>query len=50
MALLPLQRKLCCRFLSPLKIHHPRLGLNPWTLGPVASTVTIAPLRMTDKK
>jgi hypothetical protein len=27
--------------LSPLKIHCPRLGLNPQTLGPVASTMTL---------
>jgi hypothetical protein len=37
-ALLPLRRKWCYGFLSPLKIHRPRPGLNPRTLGPVAST------------
>jgi hypothetical protein len=42
-ALLPLRRKLCYRFLSPLKIHRPRPGLNPQTLGPVASTLTTSP-------
>jgi hypothetical protein len=31
-------------FLSPLKIHRPRPGLNPRTLGPVASTLTTSPL------
>jgi hypothetical protein len=40
-ALLPL------RFLSPLKIHQPRSGLNPRTLGPVASTLTTSPPRST---
>jgi hypothetical protein len=32
-ALLPLRRKLCSGFLSPLKIHRPRSGSNPRTLG-----------------
>jgi hypothetical protein len=36
-ALLPLRRKLCFGFLSPLKIHRPRSGSNPRTLGPVQS-------------
>jgi hypothetical protein len=39
-ALLPLRRKACCGFLSPLKIHRPWSGLNPRTLGPVASMPT----------
>jgi hypothetical protein len=33
-----LRRKWCSGFLSPLKIHRPRSGSNPRTLGPVAST------------
>jgi hypothetical protein len=39
----PSERKVCCGFLSPLKIH--RLGrvLNPQTLGPMASTLTTTP-------
>jgi hypothetical protein len=44
-ALLPLRRKLCYGFLSPLKIHRPRPGSNPLTLGPVASTLTTSPPR-----
>jgi hypothetical protein len=41
----PSERKVCCRFLSPLKIH--RLGrvLNPQPLGPVTSTLTTTPPR-----
>jgi hypothetical protein len=41
----PSERKVCCGFLSPLKIH--RLGrvLNPQPLGPVSSTLTTTPLR-----
>jgi hypothetical protein len=39
-ALLPLRRKSCCRFLSPLKVLRPRPGLNPRTLCPMASTIT----------
>jgi hypothetical protein len=35
------------RFLSPLKIHRPRSGSNPRTLGPVASTLTTSPPRAT---
>jgi hypothetical protein len=31
-ALLPFRRKACCGFLSPLKIHRPRPGLNPRSL------------------
>jgi hypothetical protein len=46
-ALLPLRRKLCYGFLSPLNIHRPRPGLNPRTLGPVASTLTTSPPRAT---
>jgi hypothetical protein len=34
-------------FLSPLKIHRPRSGSNPQTLGPVASTLTTSPPRST---
>jgi hypothetical protein len=34
-------------FLSPLKIHRPRSGSNPRTLGPVASTLTTSPPRST---
>jgi hypothetical protein len=39
------ERKVCCGFASPLKIH--RLGwvLNPQPLGPVASTLTTTPPR-----
>jgi hypothetical protein len=39
----------CRGFVSPLKIH--RLGpvLNPQTLGPVASTLTITPPRQPDE-
>jgi hypothetical protein len=37
-ALLPLRRKSCYVFLSPLKIHRSRLGLNPRTLGKHSST------------
>jgi hypothetical protein len=36
-ALLPLRRKLCYGFLSPLKIHCHRPGSNPRTLGPVGN-------------
>jgi hypothetical protein len=41
----PSDRKVCCGFLSPLKIH--RLGrvLKPQPLGPVASTLTTTPPR-----
>jgi hypothetical protein len=46
-ALLPLRRMLCYGFLSPLKINHPRPGLNPRTLGPLASTITTRLLRQT---
>jgi hypothetical protein len=46
-ALLPLRRKWCSGFLSPFKIHRPRSGSNPRTLGPVASTLTTSPPRST---
>jgi hypothetical protein len=39
--LLPLRRKSCYGFLSNLKIHRPRPGLNPRTLGPVDSTLPL---------
>jgi hypothetical protein len=42
-----LRRKWCSGFLSPLKIHRPRSGSNPRTLGPVASTLTTSPPRTT---
>jgi hypothetical protein len=45
--LLPLQRKSCHRFLLPLKIHCSQLGLNPRTLGTMASTIAIILKRMT---
>jgi hypothetical protein len=45
--LLPLRRKWKSGFLSPLKIHRPRSGSNPRTLGPVASTLTTSPPRTT---
>jgi hypothetical protein len=32
---------------SPLKIHRPRSGSNPRTLGPVASTLTTSPPKST---
>jgi hypothetical protein len=34
-------KEACGGFLSPLKTHHPRPGLNPRILGPMASTLTI---------
>jgi hypothetical protein len=37
-----LRTKSCCG-LSPLKIYRPRSGLNPQTLGPMASTLTTIP-------
>jgi hypothetical protein len=46
-ALLPLRRKWCSGILSPIKIHRPRSGSNPQTLGPVASTLTTSPPRST---
>jgi hypothetical protein len=33
--------------LSPFKIHRPRPGSNPRTLGPVANTLTTSPPRAT---
>jgi hypothetical protein len=45
MVLLLLQRKSCSGFLSPLKIHRLRPGLNSRTLGPMASTITTRPPR-----
>jgi hypothetical protein len=46
-ALLPLRNNSCYRFLSPLKIHRPRPGMNPRTLGPVESMITTRPPRPT---
>jgi hypothetical protein len=46
-ALLPLRRKWCSVFLSPLTIHRPRSGSHPRTLGPVSSTITTRPPRST---
>jgi hypothetical protein len=47
-ALLPLRRKSCYVFLSLLKIHRPRLGLNLLTLAQVVSTtIIITPPRST---
>jgi hypothetical protein len=46
-ALLLLRRKVCCGFLSPLKVYCSLPGLNPLTLGPVASTATTRPPRVT---
>jgi len=47
MALLPLRRKACCGFLLLLKIHLRRPGFDPRILGPMASTLTTRPSRMT---
>jgi hypothetical protein len=45
LALLPIRRKVCCGFLSPLEVHC--LGrTNPQPLGPVASTLTTTPPRL----
>jgi hypothetical protein len=41
----PSERKVCCGFLSPLKIHLLGRVLNPQPLGPVASTLTTTPPR-----
>jgi hypothetical protein len=41
------RRKACCEFLSPLKLHRPRPCLNPGSLGPMASTVTVTLPRTT---
>ena len=43
MALLPFQRKSYSGFLRSQKINWPQPGLNPWTLGPVASMLTTGP-------
>jgi hypothetical protein len=45
-ALLPLPRKSCDWFLSPLKMRRPRPGWTPRTLGPVVSTLTTMPSRV----
>jgi hypothetical protein len=42
-ALLPLPKKGVLRILSPLKIHRPRPGLNPRTLGQMTSVLTTRP-------
>jgi hypothetical protein len=42
-------RKSCYGFLSPLKIICPQLGVNPQSLGPMASTITTRPPRWTLK-
>jgi hypothetical protein len=47
-ALLPLRRKMRCEFLSSLKVHLPRQGFNPQTLGPMVSTLTITSPRTTN--
>jgi hypothetical protein len=44
---IPFRRKTCCGFVSPLKTHLPRPGLNPRTLGPMASRITITQPRTT---
>jgi hypothetical protein len=41
----PSERKVCCGFLSPLKIHRLSRVLNPQPLVPVASTLTTTPPR-----
>jgi hypothetical protein len=46
-ALLPLRRKSRYGFVSPLKIHRPRPGMNPRTLGTMASTINTRPPRAT---
>jgi hypothetical protein len=48
-ALIPLRMKACCGLLSPLQIR-PRPGLNPRTLDPMATTLTITPPRTTTLK
>jgi hypothetical protein len=45
--LFPLRRKACSGFLSPLKLHHPWLGLNSRLLGPTDNTITTRPPRPT---
>jgi hypothetical protein len=44
-AFLPLWRKSCYGFLSPLKINRPTRGLNPRTFVEITSTITITPPR-----
>jgi hypothetical protein len=39
----PSERKVCCGFLSPLKIHRLGRNLSPQPLGPVANTLTTIP-------
>jgi hypothetical protein len=41
----PSERKVCCGFLSPLKIHCFGRVLNPQPVGPVASTLITTPPR-----
>jgi hypothetical protein len=41
----PSERKVCCGFLPPLKIHRLCRVLNPQPLDPVASTLTTTPPR-----
>jgi hypothetical protein len=41
----PSGRKVCCGFLSPLKIHRLFRVLNPQSLGPVSSALTTTPPR-----
>jgi hypothetical protein len=45
--LLNLRRKSCYGFLSPLKIHRPRPGLNQRAFDPIASTIITRPPRAT---
>jgi hypothetical protein len=45
-ALLALRRKLCYGFLSPLKIHRPRPGLNPRTIKGILVINIITPNRI----
>jgi hypothetical protein len=49
-AVLPLRKKSCYGVLSALEILLSRLGLNPRTLDPVASTITITPPRTTRRQ
>jgi hypothetical protein len=46
-ALLPLSRNASCGFSLPLNIIYLRSGLDPRTLGPLASTVAVTPLGAT---
>jgi hypothetical protein len=45
LALLPTRRKVCCKFLSSLKVLHLSRVLKPSPLSPVASTLTTTPPR-----